>query len=457
MKKYIITLLFFIFIFNILSSVSYGANNPIRISNQKDVTITNETFSLTYDKNGGKYENSFIVIRNCENVIIDNIEIIQNNPDFLATYSIIIEDCKKVTIRNSTFKGTCLYHIRIEGCEEILIENVTITGLDYGDKGIRSGGGIWINNGATSSTDDGLWSRNPLNLLNLVIRDCKISNNFASDKNRNLDGILIHSASNGTISNCIFENWLAGDAALDISHRRTDNDYTNKHFTIKNCIFKNNKHVKAVGRSNQSNSIQWENNLYIDTIIGNYHIGWKDQRIFESYLFTKPTFGFWRNWERQKGKVGIHGGLLHVEKGTLSDIYKLSYKAGDDALNYLHMDHNIYSFQDEPNRFLSKQFYNKPHTFPLYNDWASWQSEKRDNNSKFLIESSSISVLSQNGYRYPVYTGSINNENIVLPVKRQPATDFLGIPRSKFCYGAVCPTSINLMPPVIFIHDNAEK
>jgi hypothetical protein len=440
LKKYLFFILCVFITATFLCSVGLANANPenIRIYDKGIAILENATYSLSYEKPEEKYANTFIVIRNCDEVIIDGITIVQNNPNYLAEFSILIEDCKKVTVKNSIFKGTCRYHLRIEGCEEVFIENIKITGFDYGAEGLRCGGGIWVNNGESRPDgSSGLWSLHPKNLLSLTIRNCIISNNLTTDVPRNLDGILIHSASNALLSGCIFENWLAGDAALDVSHRRIDNEYTNKHFTIQQCVFRNNKHVKSAGSSNISNTIQWVNNIYTDTKIGSYHEGWKEQRTYESYMFTEPTFGFWRNWSSLEGLVQIRGCLLHVAKGTLTEMYKLSAIASADALNFIQPNYNIYSLQAEPKFWLTKQVEAEEVAFPLYIGWAAWQASGRDKDSILLIRSGEVVVKTKNGFTYPIYTGTTKPNKTV--IENPPLLDFFGNARNDFCYGAVCP------------------
>lgn len=407
-------------------------------SNKKKVFLSNQTYNLFWDKPGEKYENSFIVIRDCDEVVIDGINIFQNNFDYLATYSILIEDCKKVVVKNSAFMGTCLYHLRIEGCEEVLIDNVRISGLDYGGKGVRCGGGIWINNGVQGA-DNGklLWSKNPKNLQQLTIRNCLIQNNLTTDKERNSDGILIHSASNGTLTDCIFENWLAGDAALDVSHRRVDEAYTNKHFLIERNIFKNNKHVKTVGGSNASNSIVWINNLYSDTMIGSYHQGWSVKRFYESFLFSNSTFGFWRNWSGLDGPVEIKGCLLHVKRGFITEMFKLSDKNAPAAHERILTDSNIYSMPKEPTFWLRHYATRDNKSISEIVDWPSWRQNGRDENSLLLIDSGDVVVRQWKDMEYPVYLGSAAARSS--PAAEYAPQDFFGKIRGNACYGAVCP------------------
>lgn len=425
--------------FFLIFSIAYAGdiNEKVRIVNQPFVSLKHTNYHLAFEKPQSKYENTFMVIRSCGEVVIDGITIIQKGSNFLAYHSILIEDCKKVTVKNSVFKGTCFYHLRIEGCEDVLVDNVEISGLDYGRKGTRCGGGIWINNGESRSNGKkGLWSENPFNLKRLIIRNCKLKNSLTSDKVQNLDGILIHSPSNGYMTDCIFENWLAGDAALDISHRRTDKEYTNKFFRVQRCAFKNNKHVKSTGKSNVSNSIIWINNIYSDTKIGSYHQGWHDRRYFESYLFNSTTSGFWRNWSNLGGIVQIRGCLLHVKNGTIFEMYKLSIRASTDAHKFIQPDFNIYSLQKKPKFWLNRHGSIEPKPINQITTFRSWRSIGKDSRSKLLLNSSKVIVVSKKGFEYPLYELLLDTSipNIDIDVNE----DFFGNPRDKFCYGAVC-------------------
>ena len=64
-------------------------------------------------------------IVNCEEVIIENLAIIQDDPDYRGYGTIIIEGADRVVIRNLHLAGTVhSYHLRLEGCGEVFIDNV---------------------------------------------------------------------------------------------------------------------------------------------------------------------------------------------------------------------------------------------------------------------------------------------------------------------------------------------
>ncbi|MBN1671391.1 MAG: right-handed parallel beta-helix repeat-containing protein [Kiritimatiellae bacterium] len=137
-----------------------------------------------WESGSGKYETTLFLFRNCEKVVIEDVAVMQLDPDYRASHAILVEGCGDVIIRNVTVAGaTAKYHIRVEGCERVFIDNVEVCGYDYGPHGIRFGSGINVHNGETGR--DGavrVYSPNPRELKWCVIQNCDVHDCHASDK-----------------------------------------------------------------------------------------------------------------------------------------------------------------------------------------------------------------------------------------------------------------------------------
>lgn len=447
---------------NIKNITISGDADLKRFYNLKNVIIKNQTYHLRFEEQAEKFQTTFIHIKNCNNVIIENLKIIQLDPDYRAYHSVLIEDCDNVTVKNSLFSGTCNFHLRSEGCKNIFLDGIVVKGYDYGELGIRCGGGIWINNGnPTSKNRSGLWSPNPKDLKSLIIQNCFIHDNLSEDKSRNNDGILIHSAGNGFLFNNRFERWLKGDSALDISHRRSDDSYKEKTFIVERNFFFNNKHVKSVGTSDVSNSIIWRNNIYIDTRLGNYHQNWRDLRVCETFIFTKKDFGFWRNWGRLRGPVVIEQCLFFLKQGQISSMFKLDNINGMGAMAFLHLNKNVYYMPKKPGSWLVSEKKDGSHAFAI-RGWREWQQRGFDHQSIFTQNLKDFTWRQKDGINYIVWDSSNDRHDLcvspsgelhhptselektaeketVFDLKvESPQKDFFGLPRNDCCIGAVC-------------------
>ena len=269
------------------------------IKNKSTVTLKDIILKVKWDSSYSKYGTTLFYIRNCKNVLIENVIIIQIDPDYRASHSVLIEDSDNVTIKNCIFLGTNnSYHLRIEGCNKVKVDGVEISGYDYGSLGKRCGGGIFINNGNQPEklpNTRGMYSLNPKDLTSLVIENCYIHDNLANDGNfRNQDGVALSSPGNGIFFNNIIENWLRGDAGLDMSHRRWDEAYRNKIFKIERNVFKNCSYQKFSGRPKDdvNNIIVTANNIFINTSIGYYPKNYQIIHIYDTFINTAPSTNF---------------------------------------------------------------------------------------------------------------------------------------------------------------------
>ena len=367
-----------------------------RINGEKKVHLKNIALKVRWKNPYNKYDNALYVIRGAEQVTVENIAIVQLDSDYRASHSILIEDSKTVIIRNSYFSGTTNnYHIRVEGCENVFIDNVEIAGFNYGDKGIRSGGGILVNNGDPKSHGTrGMVTPNPFDLKWLVVQNCYVHDNLDSDKWRNQDGILIQSASDGILFNCYFENWGKGDAPLDVSHRRIDSAYRNHAFRVERNLFINSNPTKTPGYSDPSCKIIFTNNLYINTSIIDYHKGWDVYHIHESYIFNNdyPNYMFFKLWEIRDGLTYFSNCLLYVFDERLYTVYHQSGESLPDDYKLLKLDYFVY-LMPEPTYWLKAEKF-------FINNWREWRRNNvLDNNSYFGPPENPFKNFKQNDFR----------------------------------------------------------
>jgi hypothetical protein len=324
---------------------------------QDEVAIRDKFWRIKWRRGYDKYSNTLYHVRNCKSVIVENIAVIQFNDDYRASQALLIEDCDNVIIRNCYFAGANgKSHLRIEGCKNVYIDSVEVAGLDYGTgKGVRCGGGIFINNGSggDSRPVTQIYSPSPKVLESLVIRNCYIHDNIKADIQRNQDGILVHSGINGMIFNCFFENWLAGDAALDISHRRLDKAYTDATAIVERNIFKHCRIVKTPGRGLPSSKIVFANNIYIDSSLVDYHQSYKVWHLNESLFFSKSAIErtFFKIWGIDQAETIIKRCLISAKGISLYKLYSLTAKAKSDDIKRVVASDNVY-LMDSPTYFL---------------------------------------------------------------------------------------------------------
>jgi hypothetical protein len=287
-----------------------GTENLIRIAGERHVEIKDLMGAVTWKRPRHRKHTTLIIISDCDEVILDNVHLLQLDKDFRAAHTVIFEDCARVVVKNSSFRGACTYHLRIEGAQEILIDSVEISGSNNGSEKTRCGGGIFINNGDDKpgkyKMRRGQYTSNPYDLVYFAILNSWFHDSLDDEQRENVDGVLVHSGAHGLISNCRFQDWQGGDAALDISHRRVDKGYDRKLIRVERNVFVNCRFVKSVGRSNGGCSIIWCNNLYSDTVLADYHQGYSVYHISEDILFKKSAKRFLALW-------GLRDGLLKIE------------------------------------------------------------------------------------------------------------------------------------------------
>jgi hypothetical protein len=322
-----------------------GDTNKIVIRDQKVCSVKDMKGIISWDQSRDKYGTTFIHIRNCEEVYLENLHFLQASPDWRGSHTIFVEDSGKVFLKDSSFHGAVYsYHVRMEGNREVIIDNVEIAGYDYGNGVVRTGGGIFIENGNEGSGGAGgtgletIRSPNPRDLQWFQITNSYIRNSHSNPDKHNHDGILVHSGSNGLIYSCLFQDWIAFDAALDVSHRRTDEGYNNRIFRIEKNKFVNNQYVKAPGRSNLDNEILFIDNYFYRTTLAMYH---KDYTVrFKNCIFNE-IFGtrFLATW-------GLSGKTIFEDSSFIfTDIHSFISEGGIGSPTdhtYVRCRNNIY-------------------------------------------------------------------------------------------------------------------
>jgi hypothetical protein len=311
---------------------------------EQQVVLKDLNLKVRWPEKTSKYGGTLYLFQNCENILIENVHVAYLDPDYRAQHTFLFENCGKIVIRDVYSAGAAeRVHIRLEGCQEYLIERTEISGWQYGPDDVRAGAGIMINNGITrdGKVADVVEERRELDWG--VIRDCYIHDyrNRDGGKWRNQDGILFHAPANGIVFNCVFERWLAGDGAIDDSHRRHDDAYRNKVHRVERCIFRDCWLAKTNGATGSPDCIiAWMNNLYVDTWMGDYHRGWTNWHLHETYATTKPTPVFVKNWGMY-GPTVFANGLIYAPTG-LENVYWQSGKAEKDGYRRFRADHLFY-------------------------------------------------------------------------------------------------------------------
>jgi len=344
---------------------------------QKLVELKDISLRVKWLRPFHKFRTTLFHIRDCEKVVVENVSIIQADADYRAAHSILVENCDTVVIKNSYLAGAVgRYHIRIEGCRRVFIDNVEISGHDYGKDGVRSGGGIWIDNGAVSDKNPGGRPNSEADDMEFcVIQNCYIHDNLAADEWRNQDGILIHSASNGIVFNCFFENWKSGDAALDVSHRRSDGNYRGKVFRVERNVFKNNKLVKTVGDSYTDNRILFANNLYVNCMFADYHKGWDAYHVNETFIFDEnyEEDTFFKLWGLKGGLTYFRNCLLSSTSKSLKTMFFQGTTSWPDQYKLVLPDYFVY-LMERPSYWVRGQE-------QAIEKWSAWQAGGRERNS----------------------------------------------------------------------------
>ncbi|MBI4979723.1 MAG: right-handed parallel beta-helix repeat-containing protein [Spirochaetes bacterium] len=269
-----------------------GTTAKEKYENMSSVYLTNKAVRVSWSIPADKYKTTMFYIRECKEVIVDRLAVIQNNADNAGSQSLFIEDCDVVVVKNSYFAGAVnQVHLRIENCGYVFIDGVEIAGIDYSGNGkFRNGAGIFVEGGQMDSSGKLFrrYSSNARDIQWLTIQNCYIHDYTFGDKWENKDGIQLHSVPNGTLFNCFVENWdmKYADGAIDVSHRRTD--LSNRVFRIERNIIYNCSLTKSPGTGTADDAVVWVNNIFINAFYGDYHHGWKNVFLHNTWLYDDP-------------------------------------------------------------------------------------------------------------------------------------------------------------------------
>lgn len=395
-----------------------------------------------------KFGTTLFYIEDAEEVIIENLSIISNDPDFRQYHTIFIEGAQRVVIRNLYLAGTVrMYHIRLEGCGEILIDRVEIAGIDYSNNGRhRLGGGIWINNGEDLPGQPPLGAKNPKSPGWQIVQNSYF-HDFTEDDGifRNQDALLVHSASDGILFNCVVQNWLrpAAESSFDLSFRRSEPEFQNRFFRVERNIIENATFYKCVGSAQGANTLFYANNLFVNSTYADYHSG-DSESIFEfnTYVFDSgllpPDVGgldtsgarvYTRLWS-YAAPTFLFNSLIFKADGPFFMFYQNTTPPLDKYL-FFKPNHNIYSVEGISHSWLMAQ--GQGVLFPTL---ASWRlATSQDLQSALIPADPFIFTDYENGDFRPK-TGSMPS-GIVNPGGGYPSDfrhaiprDFLGVSRS---------------------------
>ncbi|MBD3293773.1 MAG: hypothetical protein GF393_12685 [Armatimonadia bacterium] len=350
-----------------------------RFVDEEEVRISGERLRVTWESpECDKYGHTLYYFRNCERVIIEDMAVIQNHGDWRSSSTFFFESCDRVEIRDCYLAGTSgRAFIRIEGCAEYFVDGVEIAGMDFGE-GYRCGPGIFVNNGAGLDPETGrqryIYDENARDLRFGVIQNCYIHDYEATEEFMNHDGILFHAPADGIVFNCWVENW-EGDSAIDDSHRRNDVAYQDHLHRIERCVFRNCHRVKTNGAvGSPSCSLLWCNNLYVDSSLTDYHTGWENWRVHETYAFTRNK-GYFHVMHYREGLKLFRNCLLHSAVPQ-SDMYESMGATPDQDIHQLRPNWFMY-LMPEPGRWLFPRTDNTP----TIETWDAWRAEGFDANS----------------------------------------------------------------------------
>lgn len=401
---------------------------------KQEVTVSGERLRVTWQKpECDKYRHTLYLFRNCETVRIEDMAIIQNHPDWRASSTFFFESCGRVEIRDCYLAGTCgRAFIRIEGCEEYFIDGVEIAGIDFGGDaaGYRCGPGIFINNGAGWDEEERrpgmLWAQDPRELRFGVIQNCYVHDYGLTDPVHNHDGILFHAPADGIVFNCWFESWEA-DSALDDSHRRNDAAYQDHLHRIERCVFRDCHRVKTNGAEGSAScALLWCNNVYVDSSLTDYHTGWENWRVHETYVFNRNK-GYFHVMHYREGPKYFRNCLLH-SAAAQSDIYESMGETPHQDVHVLRPDFFLY-LMPPPGHWLTPRTGNTPQI----DTWEQWREAGFDLHSTLAQRDPRFVDAEAGDYRILLESpaaGAGTAETLSATDVRPAVThDFLGRPR----------------------------
>lgn len=427
---------------------------------EKRVEISNLNLRVKWDTpKAEKFGTTLFYIEDAEEVIIENLSIISDDPDYRQYHTIFIEGAERVVIRNLHLAGTVrMYHIRLDGCRDVFIENVEISGIDYmGKGGHRLGGGIWIDNGDDKPGKPALSSKNPKIPGWQIIQNCYFHNNTEDDNSeRNQDAVLIHSAGDGLLFNCVVENWLrpAAESSFDLSFRRGEPEFQDRFFRVERNILRNTTFYKCVGNVPGPNVLFYANNLFINSSLADYHQGGaRASFLFNTYIFDlekapesirhlamRGSEGYACLWS-YAGKTFLSNSLVFKPSGRFFMFYQ-NATPPEDKYRFFSTDHNVYALETTDLAWLRTA--RQGVLFPSFKTWRD--STSNDKKSRLIPGDPALFVDYAGGdYRPKSRTLPPDVVNISEINPRDPRQavphDFFGVKRaqqSEIVPGAFC-------------------
>jgi len=223
-----------------------------------------------------------------------------------------------------------------------------------------------------------------------VIQSCYLHDypNVVPDTNH--DGINLTSPADGLLFNCVFENYEA-DSALDISHRRSDATYGSHLFRLERNVFRNCHRVKSVGNAGPGSALLWANNLYVNSSLTDYHSGWENRHVNETYIFTRGG-GYFCTMHCRPGGTLFRNCLLWA-RAPIRSMYEPWGREGEDP-RALQPDGFLY-LMPPPAAWLRPR--GKVGT-PIA-DWDAWRRAGFDSHSKLMEADPQFADLARDNYR----------------------------------------------------------
>lgn len=377
-----------------------------------------------------KYRHALYYFRNCERIVIEDMAVIQNHGDWRASSTFFFESCGSIEIRNCYLAGTSEKpFIRLDGCEEYFIDGVEIAGMDFGE-GYRCAQGIVINNGAGLDPETGrhrgIYRDDARDLRFGVIQNSYFHDYGLTGPVFNHDGIAFAAPADGLIFNCWFENWEA-DAAIDNSHRRNDEDYQNHLHRTERCVFVNCHRVKTNGAvGSPTCSLLWCNNLYVDSSLTDYHVGWENWRVHETYIFTRPK-GYFHVMHYREGPKFFRNCLMYSPV-SVGDIYQSMGETPEQDITLLRSNYFMY-LMPAPRNWLTARTGNTPEI----TTWEQWREAGFDADSTLSELAPLFADAAAGDYRLLADSpaAGAGSAETLQPTDRRPAVtgDFYGNPR----------------------------
>ncbi len=414
-------------------------------ADQDRVHISGEALEVSWPWRG--YDNQVYRIRDVKTVIIEDVAVVQKDPDYRGYHSVLIENCDTAVIRNSSFAGAVEHsHIKIKGCRDVLIDNVEIAGIDYDKSGRhRSGGGIFIENG-NAQRKGSFGGPGWRDLEWLVIQNSYIHDLTGGDgTRRNHDAILVHTPADGVIFNNVVENWLRryGDAAIDVGYRR--GGARDRFLRIERNIVRNATLTKTPGEfGDGSSAVLWANNLMINAYHGDYHEGWSNLFVHNTYVWDPDklplllerdfsSHAFYRLWEDMRYPSFGRNNLLFINVPDPFWVYDQSGGRADKYRN-LFTDHTVYLTRAPlETGWLMSDADNDGPTFRSFEDWKTDTGNDRHSIVGVAAPDGFVDYAGDD-YRLTERSPAAGSGNAAFAVTRDPrmaiTRDFFGKPRS---------------------------